>query len=455
MATLDQTLSYHSSGIPTGGGGRALLVIESQGHTRLVPLPPEGDLVIGRAPGVGLQLQSPSASRQHARLRITPTTVALADLNSHNGTRLNGERLAKDDQRQVAAGDIITICDTTLVLQTAVRQSETLPAEGRVLDLGSHTALVADPAMVRLYAQIERLGPSDLSVLVQGETGTGKELCAAALHHYSRRRGRPFVAINCATLQENLAESELFGHERGAFSGAVAQKQGRLEIADGGTLFLDEIGDLPLAVQAKLLRVLENNRLTRVGGLKELPVNVRIVAATHKELDEEIRAGRFRKDLYFRLSVALLRLPPLRERPGELPLLARRLLEQACQRQGVPIKSLSAEAMERLRNYAFPGNVRELRNLMDYLAATVSTDVIRSEDLEERLGRSENPSRGIEVGQAEQGTELRSLRTANMEGERRAIEAALAKTAGNKTRAAKLLDIPLRTFFEKLKRHGL
>lgn len=454
MATLDRTLSFHSSGIPVGGG-RALLIIEKHGQSRLVPLPIAGTLVIGRAPGVDLQLQSPSASRQHARLQLSSAAATLADLDSHNGTRLNGERLARGEERPVAVGDIITICDTTLVLRTAAPPTEELPAEGQVVDLGGHTVLLADSAMLRLYAQLERLGPSDLSVLLQGETGTGKELCAAALHHYSRRRGRPFVAINSATLQENLAESELFGHERGAFSGAVAQKPGKLEVADGGTVFLDEVADLPLAVQAKLLRVLEDNRLTRVGGVKELSVNVRIVAATHKELDEEIRAGRFRKDLYFRLSVALLRVPPLRERQGELPLLARRLLGQACQRQGVGAKSLSAEAMERLQAHAFPGNVRELKNLMEYLAATVRTDVIRCEDLDERLGPSGGPTQAAGAGSVGDGAKLRPLREANLEGERRAIVAALAETGGNKTRAAKLLNIPVRTFFEKLKRHGL
>ncbi|KAB2891242.1 MAG: FHA domain-containing protein, partial [Kofleriaceae bacterium] len=239
----------------------------------------------------------------------------------------------------------------------------------QTVTIGSQRIIIADPAVYRLYALIERLARASLPVLVHGETGTGKELAATAIHARSPRRNRPMISLNCAAIAETLIESELFGHEKGAFSGASATKVGYIEAADGSTLFLDEIGELTLAAQAKLLRVLETRRFTRVGETRERESDVRIVAATHRDLEADVESGRFRQDLYFRLCGAVLHVPPLRERPRELPHLARSFLADACKRAERDPMTISDEAMELLLAHGWPGNVRELKNLMEYAAA--------------------------------------------------------------------------------------
>ncbi len=238
-------------------------------------------------------------------------------------------------------------------------------------------------AMQEIYRSIARLTTADLTVMINGESGTGKELVARALHDYGRRRAAPFVAINMAAIPRELIESELFGHERGAFTGATNRNQGRFEQAHGGTLFLDEIGDMPHEAQTRLLRVLQEGEFTTVGGRQPIKANVRIVAATHRDLRQAIRSGQFREDLFYRLNVVPIRLPPLRERTEDIPLLARHFLDRA-KEMGLPGKSLDAGALDRLRSHRWPGNVRELENLMRRLAAlypqeTIGEEVISAE----------------------------------------------------------------------------
>ncbi len=322
----------------------------------------------------------------------------------------------------------------------------------KLLRVGEASVVVADPAMLRLYALIARLAKAELPVLVLGETGTGKELAASALHHWSSRAGAPLVALNCAAFQENLVESELFGHEKGAFSGAVSRKTGLLEAADGGTLFLDEVGELSLAVQAKLLRVLDTQRFTRVGDTKERAINIRLVGATNRDLEQEVKAGRFRQDLYFRLSAAKLCLPPLRDRKLELPLLSQSFLDEACRKVGRPRMTITAGALELLSAHLWPGNVRELRNLMNFVAAGTAGEVLAPEDLWDSLGpASPEGTKDASVPDAAKGfrpieEEIRNL-------ERSRMQAALVASGGNKTRAAELIRMPLRTFLAKLKRY--
>jgi two-component system response regulator AtoC len=434
-------------------GRRHLLRVWIGDVVRSWPLPHRGTVVVGRAAEAEVRIDAGAVSRQHARLVIDAAEVRIADLGSQNGTRVNGERLTAE--RTLAYGDIVAFGDVTAML---AEQSEGSAAPGedlpgpRTIDLGDRTVVVADAAMRHVYTQLERLAPSELSVLILGETGTGKELAAAALRFWSRRRDRPLVAINCAALPDNLAESELFGYERGAFSGAAAAKPGLLESAPGGTVFLDEVGDLSLPVQAKLLRVLETRRLTRLGSVSERPIDVRLVAATHRDLAGEVRAGRFREDLFYRLSVAVVRLPPLRERPHELPLLARRFLDEATAAVGRPPLTLGDAALARLRAHPFPGNVRELKNLMDYVAATVFEPAVGPHHLEARLGGGEAAPVAVEAGGP---AAFRPLAEANRDFERQNIAAALAAAGGNKTKAAKLLGVPLRTLMDKIKRHGL
>jgi two-component system nitrogen regulation response regulator NtrX len=222
--------------------------------------------------------------------------------------------------------------------------------------------------MRKLFAEVERVAPTRARVLITGESGTGKELVARALHRLSPRSDGPFVKVNCAAIPAELVESELFGHEKGAFTGAVGRKRGHFEVAHGGTLFLDEIGDMPAAAQAKVLRALQSGEVTRVGGNETLTVDVRVVAATNKDLEREVKEGRFREDLYFRLNVLPLRTPPLRERPEDVPRLVVRFLHDFCRENGMKPKAVDPEVLDELSRRGFPGNVRELKNLVERLA---------------------------------------------------------------------------------------
>lgn len=328
--------------------------------------------------------------------------------------------------------------------------------------IGEHEILVADPAMLRLYELIERLGPSPIPILISGETGTGKELAAAAVHYFSPRRAHRLLAINCAAIPESLAESELFGHERGAFSGAVATRMGLLESAQGGTVFLDEIGELSLPLQAKLLRALETRRIVRIGDSHERPLDIRVIAATHRDLEAEARAGRFRQDLYFRLAAAVVNVPPLRHRIVELPMLARTFLLAARRRNGKPPLHLGAQAMARILAYPWPGNVRELKNDMEFLATTIEAGPVELWHLPPKLGGSTHlggaAAKSGPVTEAAPNSakppflpleeELRAL-------ERKRITEALVAAGGVQSRAAELLGMPRRTFFAKTKQYGL
>jgi transcriptional regulator with GAF, ATPase, and Fis domain len=260
------------------------------------------------------------------------------------------------------------------------------------------------------------------------------------------------VSLNCVALHDTLVEGELFGHEKGAFSGAIATKPGLIEAAAGSTLFLDEIGELAPAIQARLLRVLESNRVTRVGDAHEREVDVRIVAATNRDLEADVRAGRFRRDLFFRLSAATLHLPPLRQRPVELPLLAAAFLDDACRANARGVMRISDGALEALAAHPWPGNVRELKNLMQYLAATLTVDVLLAEHLSERLGQLRPAAPGSEGAD---GPRFRPIADELRELEVTRIREALEVTGGNQTRAAGLLAMPVRTFFEKAKQYGL
>jgi DNA-binding NtrC family response regulator/pSer/pThr/pTyr-binding forkhead associated (FHA) protein len=351
----------------------------------------------------------------------------------------------------------------------------------RTLDLGGRQAIVADAAMMRTFALVERLAKSDLSVLVCGETGTGKDVIASAVHHGSARARGPMVTLNCAAVPETLAESELFGHERGAFSGAVTAKLGILEAGHGGTVFLDEIGELPLAIQAKLLRALETRRITRVGDVAERAVDFRLVAATNRNLTDEVAAGRFRQDLLFRIGGATVWLPPLRDRPRELPILASAFLAEICARAGRPPMAISDEAMAALLAHPWPGNVREMRQVMDYVVAAYGDErEVAAWHVQDRLagagpapsgarppartstapmaavsalGTGELPAAGSATEPPAGG--FRPIDEEIRELEKLRMGQALAVAQGNQTIAADLIKMPLRTFQAKAKAYGL
>ncbi|WP_437275129.1 sigma 54-interacting transcriptional regulator [Sorangium sp. So ce375] len=324
--------------------------------------------------------------------------------------------------------------------------------------IGERTILVADAAMIRLFELIRRLAASDLPVLVLGETGAGKENAAAAVHHWSARAPKPLITLNCAALPETLVESELFGYEKGAFSDARAPKPGLLERAHGGTMFLDEIGELPLGVQAKLLRALEAKRITRLGDVRDREVDIRIVAATNRDLEAEVRAGRFRQDLLFRLSAAVVELPPLRHRRRELPILARLFLAEACARTGRPAIELSEAALAALFAHPFPGNVRELKNAMEYAAATADGPVLDPWSLPERIVGLDVPPRpaaDTPAPAAAAPARFRPIAEELRDLECTRIRQALDAADGIQTRAAALLGMPIRTFTSKLKQYGI
>ncbi len=337
-------------------------------------------------------------------------------------------------------------------------QVATRPASAAATTDGD--VLVIEPAMQRLYELVGRIAATTVTVLVHGETGAGKELVAETLHRRSPRRDRPFIKLNCASLPETLLESELFGHERGAFTGADRRKLGFFEAAAGGTLFLDEIGELPVALQAKLLRVLERKVITRVGGTDELGVDVRVVAATNRDLEAEIRVGRFREDLYFRIAGFAVVVPPLRERPAEIVPLAERFLARFAGELGRSVPRLTEDARAVLLGYDWPGNVRELKNAMDRALVLTSGDAITAADLPERLGdarRRAAAAPGGAAGAAAGGGGGGGVRVRDQlaDVERAAIVAALERCGGNQTHAARELGMSRRALIYKLERHGL
>ncbi|MGK3982867.1 sigma 54-interacting transcriptional regulator [Sorangium sp. So ce136] len=324
--------------------------------------------------------------------------------------------------------------------------------------IGERTIVVADAAMIRLFELIRRLAASDLPVLVLGETGAGKENAATAVHHWSARAQKPLITLNCAALPETLVESELFGYEKGAFSEARAPKPGLLERAHGGTVFLDEIGELPLGAQAKLLRALEAKRITRLGDVRDREVDIRIVAATNRDLEAEVLAGRFRQDLLFRLSAAVVELPPLRHRRRELPILARLFLAEACARTGRPALDLSEAALAALFAHPFPGNVRELKNAMEYAAATTDGPVIEPWSLPERivgLDVPPPPAADTSAPAASEPARFKPIAEELREIECTRMRQALDAADGVQKRAAALLGMPVRTFTFKLKQYGI
>jgi DNA-binding NtrC family response regulator len=303
------------------------------------------------------------------------------------------------------------------------------------------------PQMLKIYDLIQTVSQTDTTVLINGESGTGKELVANAIHLRSPRKNGPFIKVNCAALPETLLESELFGHEKGAFTGAIKQRNGRFEMADGGTLFLDEIGDISLAVQVKLLRVLQERQFERVGGNETLSVNVRLICATQRDLKEEIRKGSFREDLYYRLNVVPISLPPLRERREDILLLAEHFINKFSQKMGREITGLSEEAKTLLLKYAFPGNIRELENMLERAIALIKGSVIQAEDLPEEVCGQARPIQTI----CEKIQGSKPLTQAVHLFEQEYIQSVLEKTRGKKGQAAELLGISRKTLWEKIK----
>jgi DNA-binding NtrC family response regulator len=342
---------------------------------------------------------------------------------------------------------LLLVVHRAIERQTLLEEVRTLRSE---LDrrYGFEGIIAISKNFLRVLNQASRVAEHDATVLIQGETGTGKELIAHAIHQNSRRRNHPFIAINCGAIPRELVESELFGHRRGAFTGATTDRPGRVAAADGGTLFLDEIGELPPEAQVKLLRTLQEGEISKVGADTPTRVNVRVIAATHRNLQAMVEDGTFREDLYYRLAVVPLQIPPLRERREDLPALIRQLLERAKRRHGVADIQLSQPAVQRLIAYRWPGNVRQLENMLERIVVLATHNVVGEDELPEELRRPSQPISGFWSELPEEGLSLEAV-------ERELILRALDKFNGNQTHAARYLDISRRTLIYRMEKHGL
>ena len=361
-----------------------------------------------------------------------------------NGDRANAvaavERGAFDYHlKPVNLDDLKVVLRRATYLRQLERESEE-QARQREESIRFTDILGSTPKMREIFGVIQRVAKTDATVLCEGESGTGKELVARAVHTHSPRKSGPFVAINCGAIPETLLESELFGHERGSFTGAHAQRKGKIEMATGGTLFLDEITEMSLPLQVKLLRFLQQREIERVGGREVIPIDVRVVAATNQSLDEALRGGRFREDLYYRLSVVTIHLPPLRERGEDVVLLANAFLRRNAQALKRKVR-FSPEALEAIVKYQWPGNIRELENKVHRAVIMATSRIIGSADLDL------NPSAVIDA--------LPTLREARDQSERRLIVNALVRSRGNISRAARVLDISRPTFHDMLVKHSI
>jgi DNA-binding NtrC family response regulator len=455
------TLQPRDSHEPAARGFR-LLVIGENAHTAH-RLPSDGEVSIGRSDQADVQVADPLMSRVHCKLQLGPQ-IHVVDCGSSNGTVVRGKKLGKLQRVPLSVGDTVEMGSTVVIVQPEFARGT--PHRAAADDPAGPANAGIDDAMQRVYKLARRIAASNINVLLLGETGVGKEVMARRLHDLSPRAGRPFVGLNCASLNEQLVESELFGYEKGAFTGAQQTKPGIIETADGGTVFLDEAGEMPLSTQAKLLRVLEARQVQRVGGLKPLDVDVRFVAATNQNLEHEVEAGTFREDLFYRLNGISLVIPPLRERTTEIPSLARTFIAESCRDAGFDAQPvLSKDAVEWMQTHQWPGNIRELKNAVNRAVLLASSGVIQPEHL---LSDSYTPRSGRGSGRrpvdapapheassgADAGPPPPGLSAAELQERQRIIDT-LATCGGNQTRAAQLLGIARRTLTSRLDRLGL
>jgi two-component system nitrogen regulation response regulator NtrX len=425
-----------------GSGEEALAVLESRRH----------DVVL-------LDVWLPGADGLEVlrRIRETDAELPVVVISGHGTieTAVKAVRLGAQDFVEKPLS-----LEKTLVAVRNALQRRRLESEVRVLkqQLDERYAMVGEsPSLQRLRAEIAQAAPTNGRALIFGENGTGKELVARAIHALSRRASGPFVEVNCAAIPEELIESELFGHARGAFTGALAARKGKFELADGGTLFLDEIADMSLKTQAKVLRALQEHRIEPVGGAGSVDVDVRVIAATNKDLDEEIRQGRFRDDLYFRLNVIPFHVPPLRERPEDVPLLARHFMEVLSAEYGRRPRAIAPDVLDALSRLPWPGNVRELRNIIERLVIMTPDETIERRHLPASLLEglpAEAPAvSGVAPGVAlpEPGT----LAEAREDFERRFILAKYRECGGNMSRTAEALGVERSNLYRKMKGYGI
>jgi two-component system response regulator AtoC len=456
-----------SSAFKAGAPARnyALLMF-TRGTVRRFPLVGGRAHTIGRSDKSDIVIPLDTASRDHAVIHdgVPPE---IEDVGSLGGTIVAGKKLAPGERVRLQEGMAIQIGTVTLVVHST---ADELTLEDREVGPLASGFVLKDEKMLALYRLVEDVAPSDLSVLILGETGTGKELFAQLTHESSPRRKNTFVRLNCAALTEALAESELFGHERGAFTGADRSKLGLFEVANEGTLFLDEVGELSLAMQAKLLRVLDKGEIMPVGAVKPKKIDLRVVAATNRDLRALVSTGRFRADLFYRLTGVVANVPPLRDRPADIPALVEFFAAPCANRAGKPLPHFSPEAMTALCAYRWPGNVRELKNFVERAVLLARDSIITLADLQiPRDAHPAPPTLGLQSTSVEEDatfedaptrTDLSNVgpapaRTDDVQAERARIVDALARAHGNQARAARLLGISRRTLINRLDAYAL
>ncbi|WP_437677733.1 sigma 54-interacting transcriptional regulator [Sorangium sp. So ce131] len=458
------------------------LAVFAGGRVSRHPLPAEGRVSLGRSNENDVQIDDSSVSRRHAILHLGPR-ITIEDLGSANGTRLRRERSAGPTTKllelqlepgktmELSVGDAVNLGSTLIVVLPREGGASAAPGQGQ------GEPIVRDPAMQRLYALADRVAGAPITVLLLGETGAGKEVLAEHIHRRSPRAQGPFLRLNCAALSESLLESELFGHEKGAFTSAGQAKPGLLETAEKGTVLLDEVGELPPGIQVKLLRVLEDRKVMRVGGLSPRPIDVRFLSATNRDLAAEVKRGAFREDLFFRLNGIALTIPPLRARVSEIAPLARAMADRTASALGRPAPAFAPETLAALEAHRWPGNIRELRNVIERAVVLSGGDTLLPEHLlldaaaaaalpvEALPAASPSP---VEPRPSELSAEAAppagapppaggagGLRSELDAIERRRIVDALERCAGNQTQAAALLGMPRRTFVARLNAYGI
>ncbi|MDB4937696.1 MAG: Response regulator of zinc sigma-54-dependent two-component system [Labilithrix sp.] len=465
-------------------GGRAAdataglrLIVFCAGQVSSHPLPRSGEIVIGRGDDANVRIDHATVSRRHVTL-LLGTEVRLVDHGSFNGTKIGGTKVAPNVPLPVALSTIVELGETMIVVQVEGAAPVTASRS-----LGNN-AVRADqsPGMQHLYRLVDSVAQSNITVIVRGETGSGKEVVSEEIHRRSARANGPLVKLNCAALPEHLLEGELFGYERGAFTGAAQAKAGLIESADGGTLFLDEVGEMPLATQAKLLRVVESREVMRLGSLRPKTVDVRFVAATHRDLEEMVASGKLRQDLYYRLAGVSLVVPPLRERVEEIPRIAEEFVSRFCSDARRPTIPISSDAMRVLKDYRWPGNVRELRNVIERAVVFCKGVAIAPEHLGLPVDRLSRPPARLSapaplppigpmppapsavvpaaVSQPPPAASTIAFGSGSLPDEMEALERqrildALAKCGGNQTQAAEMLGISRRTLLRRLDEYAV
>ncbi|MBK8253138.1 MAG: sigma 54-interacting transcriptional regulator [Polyangiaceae bacterium] len=436
------------------GNASMVLVVHDVQGVRRFPLTASSSAVVGRSAEADICLTHPSISRHHARICLGGD-LTVEDLGSLNGVWVDGERLPPKVPEKVVEGSSLKLGGVVAVVERASLSKSDEAEDGFVFQSG---------AMRRVMSQVEVYAKSHCAVLLLGETGVGKEVLAARIHALSPRANAPFVRLNCAALPGEMVEAELFGHERGAFTSAVASKPGLLEAANGGTVLLDEIGDLPLSAQAKLLRAVETMEVTRLGSVRPKKLNFRLISATNRDLMQASRQGQFRLDLYYRLSGVEVMIPPLRERPEDIPTLSDLFLRRACSTAACPPQTFAPDARALLNSHVWPGNVRELKSTVERAALLAEGPRVTAEHIifagEAFGGRSATATaplglvlKGAPFGKvlSHEGDFYQQKRMK----EKEAILTALAVCNGNQTKAAEQLGMPRRTLTKRLTEYGI